>query len=107
MFVGRNTPYLCEGLESPAAQAAWNVDDAAAFDTDAQARIVDHGIGLPIFPAHWLKTWLAVRDTLALGAPPATAAALRAAVRRLLSVQFKQRHALRIAQQALRFVERE
>ena len=107
LFVGRNTPYLAEGLDSARAQAAWKVDDSDAFDAQAQAQIIDHGIGLPIFSAHRLKTWLAVRDSVALGVPQATAAALRAAVRRLLAAQFKQRHALRTANQALRFVARE
>lgn len=107
LFVGRNTPHLAPGADSATAQAAWPEDNAEDIDTLARTRILDHGIGLPIFPVHWLKTWLAVRDTIALGVPQASASALRAAVRRLLSAQFKQRHALRSAQQALRFVERE
>ena len=107
LFVGRNTPYLAPGLDSAAAQAAWAVDDAEGFDTFARTRLIDHGIGLPIYPVHWLKTWLAVRDSIALGLPQPCVNALRAAVRRLLSAQFKQRHALRSARQAQRFVERE
>ena len=107
LFVGRNSPHLQAGVDSATAQAPWQVNDAGHFDAIAMQRIVDHGIGLPIFAVHRLKTWLAVRDTVALGTPPACAAALRAAVNRFLSVQFKQRHALRTAQQALRFVERE
>ena len=56
---------------------------------------------------HWLKTWMAVRDTIALGMAPPIASALRAAVQRLLTARFKQRHVLRTAHQALRFVELE
>ncbi len=107
LFVGRNTPYLAQGVDSASAQAAWQAGNAEDFDTWAQGRILDHGIGLPIFPVHRLKTWLAVRDTIALGVPQASADALRAALRRFLSAQFKQRHALRAAHQALHFVERE
>ncbi len=107
LFVGRNTPHLQAGLTSADAVAAWHVADAAAFDAQARERIIDHGLGLPIFPAHWLKTWTAVRDSIALGVPDSTAAAMRAAVRCLLAVNFKQRHALRNATQALKFVERE
>ena len=107
LFVGRNTPYLVDGLDSTAAVAAWQVDDPAAFAADSQLRIIDHGIGVPIFAAHRLKTWLAVHDTVAQGIAPQATAALCAAVRRLLAVQFKQRHALRVARQALHFVERE
>jgi hypothetical protein len=107
LFVGRNTPHLQAGLTSADAVAAWHVADAATFDAQARERIIDHGLGLPIFPAHWLKTWTAVRDSISLGVPDSTAAALRAAVRCLLAVNFKQRHALRNATQALKFVERE
>ena len=107
LFVGRNTPYLDAGVAASSAQAAWHASDAEGFNALAPDLIIDHGIGLPIFAVHRLKTWLAVRDTIALGVPPASAAALRAAVRRLLSARFKQRHALRTASQALRFVERE
>ncbi len=107
MFVGRNTPYLADTLDSAAAMAAWQVDDPATFDVDAQLGLIDHGIGVPIFAAHRLKTWLAVRDTVASGIAVEPAAALRAAARRLLAARFKQRHALRVARQALRFVERE
>ena len=67
----------------------------------------DHGLGLPIFPAHWLKTWSAARESIAAGVPQSTRAAMLAAVNRLLAVRFKQRHSLRTAVQALRFVDRE
>ena len=62
---------------------------------------------LYIVPAHWLKTWAAVRDEIALGIPAATADALRAAVNRLFAAHFKQRHLLRTAHQALAFVAKE
>ncbi|MEP7083815.1 MAG: hypothetical protein ABI854_03685, partial [Betaproteobacteria bacterium] len=64
-------------------------------------------IGLPIFPVHRLKTWSAVRDEVATGMPESAKTALLAASNRLLAVQFKQRHTLRAAQQALGFVGRE
>ena len=107
LFVGRNTPYLESGTTTESALAAWLVEDPKSFDAQAPSQIIDHGLGLPIFAVHRLKTWLAVRDILALGAPPSTADSLRAAVRRLLWARFKERHALRAATQALRFVERE
>jgi len=43
----------------------------AAFHERAIATIVDHGIGLPIFPAHLLKTWSSVWVKLRLDYPPA------------------------------------
>ena len=93
-----------------AAQTAireWAVTDETAFHERAIATIVDHGIGLPIFPAHWLKTWSAVRDEVAAGLPDGARIAMLAAVNRLLAVRFKQRHALRTAHQALGFVGKE
>jgi nitrite reductase/ring-hydroxylating ferredoxin subunit len=107
LFVGRNKSYLRDDTTSDAELARWAVDDETAFAERAMSAIVDHGIGLPIFPVHWLKTWTAIGDEIALGLPDGARRAGLAAVNRLLSVRFKQRHALRNARQALGFVERE
>ena len=104
LFVGRNSGYLDPDRPAPAALAQWAVPDEAAFHRRAIATILDHGIGLPIFPAHWLKTWSAVRDEAAAGLPGGAREALLAAVNRLLAARFKQRHTLRTARQALQFV---
>ena len=85
----------------------WAVADAEAFDAQCIATLLDHGLALYIFSAHLLKTWTAVRDQIALGVPEATAQAMRAAVNRLFSARFKQRHVLRTAHQAVGFVARE
>ncbi len=106
LFVGRNSAYLDPQRSADQVLQQWRVDDEAAFAARAVEQIVDHGIGVPIFPAHWLKTWMAVRDEIVAGVPAATAAALLAAVNRLLAVRFKERHALRMARQALAFVGR-
>ena len=107
LFVGRNSRYLDPDLAAQTAIREWAVTDEAAFHERAIGTIVDHGVGLPIFPAHWLKTWSAVRDEVAAGLPAGARTAMLAAVNRLLAVRFKQRHALRTAQQALGFVGRE
>ncbi len=107
LFVGRNTPYLDAAVSTEAAMARWRVDDAAAFDARCVTDVLDHGIGLDIFPVHRLKTFLAVREAIAAGFPPSTKRALRAALNRLLAARFKQRHALRTARQALAGVARE
>jgi len=107
LFVGRNSGYLNTDTTAEAALREWGVSDEPAFHTRAMARIVDHGIGLPIFPAHWLKTWTAVRDEVEAGLPASTRAAMLAAANRLLAVRFKERHPLRTAHQALGFVARE
>ncbi|HET7095985.1 MAG TPA: hypothetical protein VFJ68_01255, partial [Casimicrobiaceae bacterium] len=107
LFVGRNSGYLKKDLTSEEAFRAWAVDDESAFHAHAITKIVDHGMGLPIFPAHWLKTWSAVRDEVEAGLPPSARAAMLAAAHRLLAVRFKERHPLRTARQALGFVARE
>ena len=107
LFVGRNSGYLDPNMAAQAAIREWAVSDEAAFHERAIATIVDHGVGLPIFPAHWLKTWSAVRDEVAAGLPAGARTAMLAAVNRLLAVRFKQRHALRTAHQALGFVGKE
>ena len=107
MFVGRNSGYLHPNMSAQTAILEWAVTDETAFHERAVATIVDHGIGLPIFPAHWLKTWSAVREEVAAGLPVSARTAMLAAVNRLLAVRFKQRHVLRTAHQALGFVGKE
>ena len=107
LFVGRNSEYLVPDMAAQAALREWAVADETAFHERAIATIVDHGVGLPIFPAHRLKTWSAMRDEVAAGLPAGARSAMLAAVNRLLAVRFKQRHTLRTAHQALGFVGKE
>jgi nitrite reductase/ring-hydroxylating ferredoxin subunit len=107
MFVGRNSGYLDPATTAETAIREWAVADASAFHERAVATLVDHGVGLPLYPAHWLKTWSAVESEVAAGLPAGARAAMLAAVNRLLAVRFKQRHALRAAHQALGFVAKE
>ncbi len=104
LFVGRNTPYLAADDANVPALQRWAVADAAAFDAECTATVLDHGMALYIHAVHLLKTWVAVRDEIELGLPETTAEALRAAVNRLFAGGFKQRHLLRTAHQALGFV---
>jgi len=107
MFVGRNKSCLDPDLTAIGALRRWGVDDEHAFHAHAADRIVDHGLGLPIFPAHLLKTWTAVRAEVAAGVPPDVRSTLLAAANRLLAARFKERHPLRTAHQALAFVAKE
>jgi nitrite reductase/ring-hydroxylating ferredoxin subunit len=52
LFVGRNSRYLDPNVAAQTAIREWAVADEAAFHERAIATIVDHGLGLPIFPAH-------------------------------------------------------
>ncbi len=112
LFVGRNSSYLRADLDSATATAAWCVEDEPAFDQRCRDQMLDHGQDADIFTAHWLKTWMATRATDAPGSAPGLAAgpvreSVLAAVNRLFTVRFKQRHVLRTARQALAFVARE
>jgi hypothetical protein len=107
LFVGRNTPYLAADEPAMPALRRWAVADVEAFDAQCLATVLDHGMALYIHAVHLQKTWAAVRDEIALGVPGATAEAMRAAVNRLFSARFKQRHLLRTAHQAIGFVARE
>jgi hypothetical protein len=108
MFVGRNKSCVDPDLTAIGALRRWGVDDEHAFHAHAADRIVDHGLGLPIFPAHLLKTWTAVRAEVAAGIARRTCArTLLAAANRLLAARFKERHPLRTAHQALAFVAKE
>ena len=107
LFAGRNTPWLAADDPAMPALRRWAVADAPAFDSQCTARVLDHGLAQYIFPVHLLKTWSAVRDEIAFGVADDTAQALRAAVNRLFSARFKQRHLLRTARQAAGFVARE
>lgn len=104
MFVGRNAKYLDESIGASQTLSQWKVADEHAFHERAARTILDHGMGQPIFPAHWLKTWTAVRDEIGLGVPHATRAFLLAAVNRMLDARLKESHALRAAHQALLFI---
>ena len=100
LFVARNRSYVDAGL-------ALTPVDEQRFERDALARVFDHGVGLYIYSAHLLKTWLAARDEIALGVPADVAATLRAAVWRYLVTPVKQKHTRRAARLALAFVARE
>ena len=109
LFAGRNTPYLAaDDPAMPALQPLGGGRCARPSTRECRARVLDHGLAQYIFPVHLLKTWVAVRDEIALGVADDTAQALRAAVNRLLfGARFKQRHLLRTARQAAGFVARE
>ena len=107
LFIGRNTPWLDTEVSAEQALAQWAVADQAAFDARCQAQVLDHGLGLDIFSVHWLKTWAAVRESVAGGLSPSARQASLAALNRLFAASFKQHHARRHAHQALAFVARE
>ena len=102
LFVGRNSAYLV-----PAVGVTSQVRDARDFDNACIARLLDHGLQPSILAAHLLKTWDAARAESAASSSPSVQVRLQGAVERLLRVNLKQKHVLRVARQALGFVARE
>lgn len=101
-FLGRNRSYLDLDVE----ESPWLVDDAPAFFAVVEERVLDHGLRIPIFPAHLLKTTVAVQQEL----PHASASCrtfLLAGLNRFLNSPLKQKHTRRLARQAIDLVQRD
>ena len=101
-FVGRNRAYVDRDLDV----SRWTVDDEPAFLTQVHGSILDHGFRDPIFSSHVLKTARAVEAELP-GASDTCRATLLAALNRFLHSPFKEKHALRLARQAMALVGRD
>ncbi|PRQ06598.1 Rieske (2Fe-2S) protein [Enhygromyxa salina] len=98
-FVARNRAYLDTGIELE----DWRVDDEDGFWAGVQDRLLDHGLPLPIFSAHLLKTSTAVALEADNVAAP-TRALMLAALNRLLRSPIKQKHARRNVHQAMALI---
>ncbi len=101
-FLGRNRPYVDPALDI----AAWRVADEGSFLARARETLLDHGLRDPIFSAHLLKTTIATEDELAV-ASPACRRALLAGLNRFLHSPLKEKHARRLARQAIDLVGRD
>jgi hypothetical protein len=101
-FAGRNHGYLDLELD----ESPWLVDDAEPFFAAFREKLLDHGLRDPIFSAHLLKTTRAVEEEL----PVASASCRRyllAGLNRFLNAPIKQKHARRLARQAIELVTRD
>ncbi len=98
-FTGRNA-----GFTSPEPDGDWRVRDRDAFYAGCISRIADHGEDRYILAAHYLKTFLAVREEVAAGLPAETEATVLASLNRFLNAPLKRKHVRRTAHQALDFV---
>lgn len=102
-FYGRNTPYLERESDLTVLE---NVSDERTFWQEVRTQLLDHGLGLPIFAAHLLKTAWAVRsESKAL--PAENRPLLLAALERFLNGPLKERHARRMVYQSLQLVGRD
>lgn len=98
-FTGRNS-----GFTLPEPDEDWRVKDRDAFYAGCIARVADHGEDRYILAAHYLKTFLAVREEVAAGLPEETEATVLASLNRFISAPLKRKHVRRTAHQALDFV---
>lgn len=95
-FVARNRKYRA----ASGGLGEWRVDDAEALFGRIDARLLDHDMPLPIYPAHVLKTRRAVSRELG-HVEARTRDAMLAALNRFVSSPIRQRHARRNVHQAL------
>lgn len=98
-FTGRNARFTAK-----AADGDWRVADRDAFYADCIRRISDHGEDRYILAAHFLKTFLAVREEVDAGLPADIEQSVLAALNRFLNAPLKRKHVRRTAHQALDFV---
>ncbi len=101
-FAGRNRRYLDTTMDTH----PWLVDNADAFFYRTHQQLFDHGIGMPIFSAHLVKTTLAVKQEIR-GVSESCRRPLLAALNRFLQSTIKQKHSRRLARQAMDLVDRD
>ncbi len=101
-FIGRNRRYL----DMTQAADAWDVADAEAFFDETHEMLLDHGMRMPIFPAHLVKTAQAVQEELP-GASETCQRYLLAGLNRFLHSPIKQKHVRRLARQSIALVSRD
>lgn len=103
-FVGRNRRYL--DLDLSKTEREWTVQDPDGFFGEVTELLLDHGLREPIFAAHLVKTAQAVREEL----PNVSEVChfyLLASLNRFLHSPIKQKHARRLARQAVALVGRD
>ena len=98
-FSGRNHKYLDAGL----VESDWFVSDPEEFYKQCMELILDHGKSTPIFAAHYVKTFLAVRLE-AERAPDRCVRYMLAGLNRFLHSPLKEKHVRRTIHQALQLV---
>lgn len=95
-FIGRNNGFINWELEV----SQWQVDDTEVFFKQSIEHLLDHGEPLYIYPAHWLKMTMAVRDQVRSEPDAIWAPALLAALNRFLQEPIKRKHMQRDLLQA-------
>ncbi len=101
-FIGRNRRYLDLTLT----ETQWEVADTDAFFSETHEMLLDHGMRLPIFSAHLVKTTQAVEEELSVASDNCQRYLL-AGLNRFLNSPIKQKHVRRFARQAIALVSRD
>jgi hypothetical protein len=101
-FVGRNLAYCSEAKD----QSNWFIKDKKTFIHSAKEKLLDHGISLPIFSSHIVKTALAVFEEVRFSSSE-TQDVLMASLNRFLHSPIKQKHLRRTAYQAIELVKKD
>ena len=98
-FSGRNHKYLDPNV----LESDWIVPDRDLFFEQGVEQILDHGKSTPIFAAHYVKTFLAVRTEVNFASESCTKYML-AALNRYFHSPLKEKHVRRTVLQALDLV---
>ncbi len=101
-FAGRNSGLLDRNV----APDEWEVEDETAFIATVREKLLDHGFRDPIFSAHLIKTFRAVEEELATSGPEGRRVLL-AGLNRFLQSPLKEKHARRLAHQAIDLIRRD
>ncbi len=98
-FSGRNHKYLDPNIP----ESDWVVQDQEVFFQQCLDQILDHGKSAPIYAAHYVKTFLAVRTEVDFASGTCTKYML-AALNRFFHSPLKEKHVQRTVRQALDLV---
>lgn len=101
-FAGRNHRYLDPSVNPQ----DWIVQDQDSFYQDCLRLLLDHGRSAPIFVAHLVKTFVAVREEASVAGHECRAVLL-AALNRFLHSPLKEKHVYRTVLQAMDLVGRD
>lgn len=102
-FSGRNVDYLDDELQ----EEDFFVKDINEFVNSFYEKITDHGLTSPIFPAHLLKTFIAVMEEVKHSNNDITKKYLLASLNRFLNSPIKQKHIKRTIKQSIELVSRD
>lgn len=101
-FYGRNSGYT----DSTIKLDDWKVESLETLTKEVKEKIFDHGMAVPIFSAHLIKTATAVFEECQFSSEQ-TREALLAATNRFLKSPLKQKHVKRTVRQGINLVKKD